>query len=449
MAIPINFKFSPQAAPATPTNPFTPLAAGGQAPALPQDGYTPNFPSVIGGLTNFNDAAAAQQAELQARARSKLGFTGPGLDRAGSLVVVDNFTPTMTMGPFGPGGPAETPHGHMVAASARGQGFQGNLIASEYQPTDGQLRSELRNRMNQAGLPAQEFKQALSQRVRQNSIGLLESMNRRLEGLQEAGLRNSAVNLSFGADQASEVLSLYGEVRQAFSPGPFQQFSAPLLDNYCRAFGLDKPKLMSEDPAVSGPERGKLQQALIDQVRGASEGDPAISAARARYDQAVNQLESGHNSVVVSASNGGKVLEILAADAPGSAPLKTGPSFYDNVLANSQTTVVGATTGRGADEKVAGYSSDYKEVDVYANGTAPLGSFPGLPDAQGTSFASPRVAAVMAQLHELYPEKTSAQIEAMLKEQLSHQLLSYDGRPQLPVLNAGPEGAATFLSPYM
>ncbi|MBX3170505.1 MAG: S8/S53 family peptidase [Candidatus Eremiobacteraeota bacterium] len=372
----------------------------------------------------------------------KLGHTTGDLKKPGSLVVVDQFiAPMPMMGIGGMTGSLETPHGHLVSESATHDGFSGNLIPSEISSKYGQEKFMIKQSLNEPGLPPEEFKKRLELSVALESVSLMDSMSERLEGLKEAGLHGSAVNLSYGISQAGILDRFYSDASLAWAGwGPTSEFKKPLLENYARAFDLDASKLSHQDPKIAGPERRKLQQAIADQVSGTMETHPAVQESHQNYAKAVIELEKDHNSVVVSAANYGRVVEYLDQDAGESAPkLRVSSQFHDNVLATPETTVVGATDGSGDQEKVAGYSSNFQEVDIYANGVAPKPSLPGQKNAQGTSFAAPKVAQAMAQLHELYPEKSSAEIEDMLKEQLSHQLLSYDGNVQRPVLNEQPD----------
>lgn len=368
----------------------------------------------------------------------KLGYTTGDLKKPGSLVVVDQFIAPMPM--MGIGGIAasmETPHGHLVSESATGEGFSGNLIPSEISSKYGQEKFMIKQSLNEPGLAPEEFKKRLDLSVALESVSLTDSMAERLEGLKEAGLHGSAVNLSYGASQAGLLDRFYSDASLAWGGwGPTQDFKKPLLENYARAFDLDASKLSSQDLEIAGPERRKLQQAIADQVSSTMETNPAVKESYENYAKAVVELEKDHNSVVVSASNFGRVVEYLDQEVGESAPkLRVSPQFHDNVLATPETTVVGATEGSGDQEKVARYSSNFQEVDIYANGVAPKPLLPGEKNAQGTSFASPKVAQAMAQLHELYPDKSSAEIENLIKEGLSHQLLSYDGKVERPVLN--------------
>lgn len=462
MAVPItNFNYlaslaqpgaAPAKTPALPQNPqpvdgdaFVPGAPVWQPPTVPP-GFTPiNFtPPPVGGYPGilppggFGAPLDLGSLPEWKPPDPKLGFTTGDLTKGGSLVVVDGFAAPMPM--FGIGGvnaPIQQAHGHLVSESARGEGFAGNLIPSELTGKYHQERFKINQALNEPDLPREEFLKRLEMSVALQGVGLLDSMGDRLEGLKEAGLHHSAVNLSYGISQASAVEDKYIEAAMAWGGwGPVEGFKKPLLDNYARAFDLDSAKLSSQDPAVSGPERLKFQQALADQIGGVMENNPALQESKQHFATAVRELEKNHNSVVVAASNEGSVLKELAQDSKSSTPLRVGSHFQDNILATPETTVVGSTTGAGAAEKVADYSSNYQEVDIYANGFAPMpSSTASRSNAQGTSFAAPKVAQVMAKLHELYPDKSSAEIESMVKEQLSHQLLSYDGNVERPVLN--------------
>lgn len=91
--------------------------------------------------------------------------------------------------------------------------------------------------------------------------------------------------------------------------------------------------------------------------------------------------------------------------------------------------MVGALKAQGEQIQIASYSSDYDGVNFYANGQLPEG------EGSGTSFAAPRVAAVLAQLHYEHQDKTSAAIEDLLRDKFSSSLSDYQGRQPAPVLN--------------
>lgn len=426
---------------------FTPInfIPGGLNPEMPAPGWgPPGEPPVWNPLPDapgvpfppYGPPAGYQP--LAFVDQGKLGHTPGDLKKPGSLVVVDHFiAPMPMMGIGGMFGPMETPHGHLVTQSATGDGFVGNLIPSQINTKYGPEKFHVKQSLNEPGLAPEEFKRRLDLSITVESVSLMDSMTERLEGLTEAGLHGSAVNLSYGASQAGFLDHYYSDASLAWAGwGPTDDFKKPLLENYARAFDLDASKLSHQDPKISGLERRKLQQAIADQVSNILENNPDVKESHETYAKAVIELEKNHNSVVVSASNYGRVTEYLNKDVGESAPeLRVSSRFHDNVLATPETTVVGATEGSGDQEKVAGYSSNFQEVDIYANGVAPMSSLPGQKNAQGTSFSCPKVAQAMARLHELYPDKSSAEIENLLKEGLSHQLLSYDGNVERPVLN--------------
>lgn len=447
--------FVPGAMPTWQPPPVSDSFAPGGYPGVPAwqplPGFTPiNFPPPVWQPPNVQPVAegSGDYAAFQPPTNptfgtdfykmSKLGYTYGDVTQAGSLVVVDQFNAPMPgFGIGGYAGPIKMAHGHLVSESAKGEGFQGNVIPSEHSSKYRPQQWDIDKSLNEPNLPREEFLRRLDMAVTLDGIGLVDAMTERLEGLKEAGMHHSAVNLSYGMSQAAVLQERYLDAATAWRGwNPVSDFNKPLLDNYARAFDLDSAKLSSQDPAVNGPERLKFQQALADQIGSTMDNSETLKESKSLFATAVRNLEANHNSVVVSASNAGQVLERLAQDASSDQPIRVGRNFHDNVLATPETTVVGSTAGSGKDEKVAVYSSNYEEVDIYANGVAPLPSSSDQKEnAQGTSFAAPKVAQAMAQLHQLYPDKTSAEIEDMLKEQLSHQLLSYDGNVERPVLN--------------
>ena len=344
----------------------------------------------------------------------KLGMTPKNQLKPGSLIVVDQFQPAMPiMTGFGGGfsQPAETPHGQLVKASAEDAGFKGNLVPSpnDIHFTDNPF--ETRNRqlaflMMQKDIKPEEYKSMLGERAEVAQISLLHKTSERLQGLTEAGTKNSAVNFSQGSSKASSVMSAYTGALM----------SPESLDNAARAFGLSSEKLSSQDPKVSGPERAKLHQGMTDLISQRLDSSKPLQLSRQNYDKSVRDFESHNNSVVVSAGNEGDVAASLKQDAGGHG-IRVPKDFEDNILVNSQVTAVGALEGEGKASKVAAYSSRIAEVDVYAKGTITDPLSPDRP-TQGTSFAAPRVAAAMATLHGKNPTMTSAQVEGLLKKQL-------------------------------
>jgi hypothetical protein len=400
------------------------------SPPVAEGGY--------GGFVPFQPMATPTYGNNFYQQPTKLGITYGDLSKPGSLVVVDQFqAPMPSFGIGGFAGPIKMAHGHLVSESAKGDGFDGNLIPSEHMGKYPQQRGEINQALAEPNISREEFLERLEKSVALQGVGLLDAMSERLEGLNEAGLHHSAVNLSYGLSQAHVVEDRYKEAALAWSGWePLPDFKKPLLDNYARAFDLDAEKLRSQVPEIHGPERAKFQQALADQVASIMENNEPLRDSKAHFATAVRELEANHNSVVVSACNGGRVLAQMSEHAHTDKPIRVSKHFQDNIMATPETTVVGATSGTGKDEKVAVYSSNYEGVHLYANGDAPMpASNIDTENAQGTSFASPKVAQAMAKLHQLFPDKSSAEIETMLKEQLSHQLLSYDGNVERPVLN--------------
>lgn len=283
----------------------------------------------------------------------------------GSLVVLDQF--------FQPAG-TDLTHGRMVSATARGAGFTGPLLELD---TTYSLQPETAGKLEQMAAVQQTFERATDPQQIRDSLRELSVLKRSyslersaesLEQLKEAGLRDSAVNLSLGHNAADESRRL---LERSLTD---HKLLLQLVRGFC------------DDPQDLGPTGraamvGRLTQWLQDTTL-----DPRWQASKQRYNEAVEGLSVNRNSVVVAAGNEGETPAFLQAWCSGQVPsLPSG--FENNDLSNSKVTVVGASQGG----ERAAYTSRDGEIDVYADGTSLLG------DEQGTSFAAPRVAAQLAE----------------------------------------------------
>ncbi len=351
--------------------------AAGQAPAEPVDQYVPLDPAI-----------------------AQSGGIFPQQLKPGSLIILDEHIPSQF---------ESLPHGLMVRAAADKAGFQGPIVPGAFGAGKSAEEARLFSRMRQPDCAPEEFRKLLSTTTVMANTGLLNQASERLEGLTKLGARNSAANLSMGNSKASTLQSLVlGEVE--------------VRNNAARSLGLSVERLDSNDPNVAGPEHLQLQQGMLKLISEAVDRSPEIKQSKTRYDKAVANFEQRGNSVVISAGNDGRTADKLAEKAHGRR-LALPADFEDNILSNSQVTSVGALDGA----KVAEYSSRDREVDVYAQGKT-------VAEGEGTSFASPRVAATMAQLHRQNPKMNSAQVEQLMKQKLSSPLLDAGNHPQAPAL---------------
>lgn len=363
----------------------------------------------------------------------------PGVNSPGSLYIQDTFTPSFNPGSYSA---PEAAHGVKVAMSARQMGFRGRIVGQEaaYAPYDPNKPSDL---AYQSSLytTANNPKEA-RQKLREYAVGaagrLLDQSTNYLQDLTSKGVSDSAVNFSSGRNVANTASDLYQRLAPALSRNPnlaSDKLSQAMLDNVTLAFDLDRKKLASSDPKVRDKEMGRLLQGLIDQSE-AGYDSPALKAQRKRYDKAVSAFEAGHNSVVVSAGNQGDYLQQLQQICPLSRPLAVSSNFTQNVLENNDVTLVGATelSADRFSEQRARYSSPSREVDVYAPGWLNEASLRTAPNESGTSYAAPRVAAMMAELHRRNPGMSSSRIEKLLMTQLSHTVEGQGG--SMPTLDA-------------
>jgi hypothetical protein len=334
----------------------------------------------------------------------------PNKPPAGSLVLIDNFQDSYE-------GAA---HGNTAAYAARQQGFKGNIYAEDIGPDVIAGPSESSNARTWLSMEPQDpakTRQAVQDISRLTHRELLEDVTGDLNKIQKSGLHDSAVNVSYGVTPQRIAEDIYRDVRGGFGPlGGNQQFA----DNVLNAYGIDAAKFNSLDGDVSGPERAKLQQALLKASEAGAKA-PDVVQAQKNYADAVRNLEANHNSVVVSAGNQGQVLAKLTADAGGRAPTP-GPGSNHNILANSGVTTVGATQWlNSGTERIAPYSNRFPEVDLYASGSVGSGQDPQKTHVDGTSFSAPRVAATMATVHGNHPGMPSSAVENLMRNRLTHQ----------------------------
>lgn len=345
---------------------------------------------------------------------------------SGTLRIVDDFeaSPGLVLPPIAGSFPAvppfqtrEVPHGVKVTSAARETGYQGPIQVAQnpLEPSSIELLV----------VPDQSAESTLANldKIAQFSTVMpAQEAARIMRDSANGGVSQTVTNFSWGNASADTVNNVYQRLRSGWTPpregeGPEQitqrVIGGQVLDNLARAFDVSLEDLKSQESQVSGPARQELQQHLIDRVEQANRHE-LLDERLEVFRSLVDSYEANHNSLVVAAGNQGQLLELMEADN-GGRPLYTGPDFFTSVLAVPNATVVGAL-GQQVDGTVgiADYSSSSPAIDVNAWGRLDHSS-------QGTSFAAPRVAAVMQQLHIQHPTATSAEVEQMMIERLFQQ----------------------------
>ncbi len=336
------------------------------------------------------------------------------------------------------------PHGALVIQAAREQGGEeGRMVASVMdEPSPFALVSSNleKARFRTESLNQQEALAVLGQRTENEMTHFLDDQSDYLERADQSGVENSVVNFSLGSSKASQSLSIYddamnaiyrpssdgGGIAASLSSLPTEQSAR----NYATAFGIDLERMRGDDDALRQAETVKLQQGIIDHVSSTFDNSPRIADSAERWDNAVETFEARNNSVVIAAGNEGEIEGVMTRENGGSQ-LRVPADFETNILENELVTSVGATEDNGNCR--AAYASNSSGVDIYANGT--------VGESEGTSFAAPRVAVTMAKLHRLHPDKSSAQIEQMMTQNLTEQ--GCEANSGVPVLR--PEVNLEFL----
>lgn len=374
--------------------------------------FSPGFGTSSPPLPPAFDRARAQQPLPEV----------PQAPPRGSLVIVDTFQDSSE----------GADHGNVAAYAARQHGFRGPVFAERIGP-DGAAPSASAaawSTLGQGPLKPEQARKAIDDLTRLNQRELLENVTGDLDKLRQKGLADSAVNVSYGTNPQRQADRLYTIARTAPSGGGFMATNNPqsqMARNIFSAYGIDEAKFHNQDKAISGPERLRLQQALLDSAQRGVQS-PDVVAAKQRYGESVRALEANNNSVVVSAGNDGEILDNFARDA-GGRRVKSASDSNHNVLVNSDVTTVGSTRWfQNGTERLARYSTKDPEVDIYASGSVGNGVDQNRMNVSGTSFAAPRVAGAMAALHGNHPGMPSHAVENLLRQQLTHQV---EGQPTL------------------
>ncbi len=344
--------------------------------------------------------------------------------QSGTLQIVDHFTPqfddSVPPMPNPNGGEpfraVRIPHGIRVTDSALRTGYQGRINTSEF------VNPQLHSPSMLLSFPGQTPEQTLAildAAARLDSSAVATGAMQSLMAQGQAGVRNTVTNFSMAGGPSNITENLYRNISLAWNPArpdasleeQGKRFNGKgMSENLARAWNIDPEALTSTDPAVSGPARQQFQQSLIDRTSQAVR-IPELDQMRGHMNMVVDGYESRNNSVVVAAGNNGALAAAMSRDN-GGRELRFPEGFYDNILATPNATTVGALGVTGANHElgVAEYSSPSPTVDLNAWG----GLAPGV---EGTSFAAPRVAAQMQELHNRFPDRSSAQIERMLRDQ--------------------------------
>ncbi|MFN8613703.1 MAG: S8 family serine peptidase [Vulcanimicrobiota bacterium] len=291
--------------------------------------------------------------------------------RVGTLVVLDHFKQR---------GDAK-PHGEKVIQAALEDGYQGPIAAFERE--SGVNGAELLRTRRQIEAPLsskEEFLEQLREYVVYREAGMVRGANQDLRKLLEGGWESCAVNISMGGCKVAAVDGL----ADLWSK---KDGSSHLYQNLLTVFDLGQE--IAEGEKGWGTQYIKVREKVAEYVSNTLDQSPELAGSKTEYRGLVEKLADKKVSVVVSAGNDGR--------AHGCRVPKAADAF-DNHLSDPKVLTVGTQEE---------YSNPSANVRILADGKLRTGG-------QGTSYASPRVAARAAELHGLYPQASNQEIDSML-----------------------------------
>ena len=328
-----------------------------------------------------------------------------------SLVLVDYFESSNSDDPV--------PHGDKVQGTAELLGVTREIsrvqVEGSFDTALHGLRQDMLRSLDAEGLSPDDRLGALKSFAEDGAVSFVRAKSHHLDNLR--GWSRSAVNFSLAYDKAKLVEDIFEELQPAWSGREKDEERVERarlrLEAVSSALGPRLEELLSESSDVHGPARQRLQQSLIDLVSSSIDQSPELAEARSDWKRAVADFEASHNSVVIAAGNSAHVAKNLKRDNGGHA-LALPDDFETSLLEIDEVTSVGAVEHRiasnydGNIEIPAVYGSKAQGVDIYAFGgfTSADGR-----DAEGTSFAAPRVSTTMTAVHCTHPEMTSLQVQ--------------------------------------
>ncbi|MCA9797601.1 MAG: S8 family serine peptidase, partial [Candidatus Eremiobacteraeota bacterium] len=308
-------------------------------------------------------------------------------DENATVAVFDNFGPTPSRAPA---------HGELTEGVVAEVGGYGEEDIQRYEVGSGDMSQSFEQAV------ADGDEDALQTLVEDATTGLLDNTTGAMEEiLNDENSKISTISQSQSVSPAQVSQALLERALPS-EPKPGQPRREPDLEfrsTLAQSLGLQ------ED--VSDQQ---LSQALADEVNNIFQTSDAIADSKQRYDEVSRQAADAGISHIVSSGNRGEF-----ADTLESRGVEIEDDFYTSVLANDNTTVVGATDDHGtptlADDTGFEGNSPGAGAEVSAPGTnREMTTLDGRTHtSSGTSYSAPEVAAITAQLQAAHPELTPQQ----------------------------------------
>ncbi len=287
---------------------------------------------------------------------------------------------------FRGGSDGESTHGELVEGVIQAEGFKDEDVQRYQIDAKGSL-SDLKRDLERGR------DEGLDGYIEDRFTGLLDNSRGGLEEiLNDDDSKITVVNQSQSVAEARVARDLWDEVKSDDS------------------FRSDLSKSLELPTNASDRE---LAQALVDHIGDVADSSDKIAESQERYDEVSRRAADAGIAHVVTSGNLGSF-----ADELSELGVRTDRQFFRSALANEHKTIVGAVDDRS---RSASFNSPRAGAEVSAPGVdLEITTQEGQTERKnGTSFAAPQVAALIAQVQEANPDLSPQEIENLIRSEAS------------------------------
>ncbi len=275
----------------------------------------------------------------------------------------------------------ENSHGELVEGVIQAEGFEDEDV-QRYQINGGGSLSDLRRDLENGK------NEGLDSYIEDRFTGLLDNTTGGLEEiLDDKDSKITVVNQSQSVAEARVARDLWDEAKED------EEFRNNLAQT------LELPEGASDREFV---------QALVDHIGDVAGSSDRIAESKERYDEVSRKASEAGLAHVVTSGNLGSFASELE-----DLGVETDQQFFRSALANDYKTVVGAVDNRNGS---ATFNSPNAGAEISAPGVnLEITTQEGNTERKnGTSFAAPQVAALIAQIKAANPNLSPQEIEDLI-----------------------------------